>query len=63
MRVNLPDRVRVALYVITALGSPVIAVLTSADVSILPQWVATLWTAEVTAVTAMAALNVTVNDK
>lgn len=61
MRVNLPDRVRVILYVITALGTPVVGVLT--EQAILPSWVMTLWTAEVAAVTAMAALNVTVSDK
>lgn len=62
MRVNLPDRVRVALYVITALGTPIVSVLT--DQNILPMWVMTLWAAEVTAVGAMAALNVTAsNDK
>lgn len=63
MRVNLPDRVRIALYVLTALGTPVVAVLTSPDVHLLPTWVMTLWTAEVAAVGAMAALNVSVNDK
>lgn len=61
MRVNLPDRVRVALYVITALGTPLVGVLT--EQSILPLWVMTLWSAEVAAVTAMAALNVSVSDK
>lgn len=61
MRVNLPDRVRVVLYVITALGTPVVGVLT--EQNILPAWAMTLWSAEVAAVTAMAALNVSVNDK
>lgn len=61
MRVNLPDRVRVILYVITALGTPVISVLT--DQQILPAWVMTLWAAEVAAVGAMAALNVSASDK
>lgn len=61
MKVNLPDRVRALLYVITALGTPIVGVLT--EQSILPTWVMTLWTAEVAAVSAMAALNVSVNDK
>lgn len=61
MRVNLPDNVRVALYVVTALGTPIVSVLT--DQSILPQWAMTLWAAEVTAVGAMAALNVTTPEK
>lgn len=56
MRVNLPDRVRVILYVITALGTPIVSVLT--DQNILPTWAMTLWAAEVAAVGAMAALNV-----
>ena len=61
MRVNLPASVRVVLYILTALGTPVAAVLT--DQSILPQWVMTLWSAEVAAVGAMAGLNVTTPDK
>lgn len=61
MRVNLPDRVRVILYVITALGTPVVGVLT--EQGILPLWAMTLWSAEVAAVGAMAALNVSANDK
>jgi len=60
MRINLPDKVRAALYIITALGTPIIGVLT--EQTILPDWAMTLWTAEVAVVTAMAALNVTVSD-
>lgn len=56
MRVNLPDRVRVLLYVITALGTPLMGVLV--EQNFLPTWAMTLWTAEVAAVGAMAALNV-----
>lgn len=61
MRVNLPDRVRVVLYVITAVGTPIVGVLT--EQKFLPDWAMTLWTAEVAVVGAMAALNVSVNDK
>lgn len=61
MRVNLPDRVRLVLYIITALGTPVVGVLT--EQTILPTWAMTLWTAEVAVVTAMAALNVTTSGK
>lgn len=57
MRVNLPSNVRAIIYVITALGTPLMGVLT--EQNFLPGWAMTLWTAEVAAVTAMAALNVT----
>lgn len=56
MRVNLPANVRAIIYVITALGTPLMGVLT--EQNFLPDWAMTLWTAEVAAVTAMAALNV-----
>jgi hypothetical protein len=55
-RINLPPRVRVAIYIATALVTPIIGVLT--DQKFLPDWVMTLWTAEVAAVGAMAAINV-----
>lgn len=62
MRVNLPDKVRIWLYVITAVGTPVIGVLT--EQGFLPSWAMTLWTAEVAVIGAMAALNVaTPSDK
>lgn len=57
MRVNLPSNVRLWLYIITALGSPIVAVLTG-EANVLPNWVESLWMAEVAAVSAMAALNV-----
>lgn len=56
MRVNLPSRVRVALYIITALGAPVMAyLLAKGTIGTLE---VSLWSGEVAAVTAMAALNV-----
>lgn len=55
-RVNLPPQVRAALYVVTALLSPVVGVLVMQHV--LPNWVATLWSGEVAAVGTLAALNV-----
>lgn len=61
MRINLPDRVRAALYVLTALGTPVIAYLFAKD--IIGELEVTLWAAEVAVVNAMAALNVTTSDK
>lgn len=59
MRVNLPANVRVTLYILTGVLSPVIAVLTSPEVALLPSWVMLIWTGEVTFVGTMAALNVT----
>jgi hypothetical protein len=56
MQIEIPPKVRVALYVITALGTPIVATLTSQH--ILADWVVSLWSGEVTAVTAMAALRV-----
>lgn len=62
MRINLPNKVRAILYVVTAIGTPIVGVL--ADQKFLPDWVMTLWTAEVAVVSAMAALNVnTPEDK
>jgi hypothetical protein len=61
MRVNLPDKVRVAIYVLTALGTPVVGYLFAKDV--LGELEVTLWGALVTAVNSMAALNVSVSDK
>lgn len=61
MRINLPDRVRAAVYVLTALLTPVIAYLFAKHY--IGELEVTLWSAEVAVVTAMAALNVTVSDK
>lgn len=61
MRVNLPDRVRVGIYVLTALGTPIIAYLLAKG--IIGELELSLWGGLVTAVNSMAALNVTVNDK
>lgn len=58
MRVNLPANVRVALYILTGVLSPIIAVLTLPEVHVLPAWVMLIWTGEVTFVGTMAALNV-----
>lgn len=61
MRINLPDRARAILYIITAIGTPIMGVLT--EQKFLPGWAMTLWTAEVAVITAMAAFNVSVNNK
>lgn len=61
MRVNLPDKVRVGLYVLTAIGTPVVGYLLSKGT--IGELEVGLWGGLVTAVNSMAALNVTVNDK
>lgn len=53
MRINIPARVRFALYIITAVGTPIVAYLLTkgyiGDAEV------TLWFAEVTVVSALAA--------
>lgn len=56
MSVNLPPRVRVLLYILTALGTPLMAYLLAKG--IIGELEMTLWSAEVTVVTGMAAFNV-----
>lgn len=56
MRINLPANIRAALYVLTAVGTPVVAYLLAKGV--IGNMEVTLWSAEVTIVNAMAALNV-----
>lgn len=56
MTVNLPPRVRVALYILTALGTPLVAYL--AAKGIIEDLEVVLWSAEVTVVSGMAAFNV-----
>lgn len=60
MRINLPDRVRAAIYIFTTVATPVIGYLFARE--IIGKLEVALWSAEVTAVMTMAALNVTVND-
>lgn len=57
MKINLPYQVRAALYILTAIGTPVVAYLLAKG--IIGELEMSLWAAEVTVVTAMAALNVT----
>lgn len=56
MRINLPSKVRVMFYVLTALGTPVTAYLLAKG--IIGELEVSLWSGLVTAVTSMAALNV-----
>lgn len=55
---TLPAKIRIALYVLTGVLTPPIAVLTSPEVAVLPSWVNLIWTAEVTFVASMAGFNV-----
>lgn len=56
MTLNLPPKVRAAIYVLTALGTPLVAYLFAKE--LIGTLEVTLWAAEVTAVNALAALNV-----
>jgi hypothetical protein len=56
MTLNLPYRVRAALYIITAVGTPVVAyLLAKGTIGTLE---VSLWSGEVAVVSALAALNV-----
>ena len=55
MTLNVPYKVRATLYVLTAIGSPVIAYLAARD--IVGELEVALWSAEVTIVSALAAFN------
>ena len=57
MDINVPSKVRAALYIVTGLLTPVVAVLTTQG--ILPDWVNVLWSAEVLFVAGLARFNVT----
>lgn len=56
MNLNFPPKVRAVLYVVTALGSPVVVYLLAKG--IIGELEMALWAAEVTAVSALAAFNV-----
>ena len=56
MQINLPPAVRSTLYVITAVGTPVIAYLLSKGT--ISEVEVSLWSGVVTAVSALAAYNV-----
>ena len=61
MQLNIPSKVRAALYIFTALGTPVVAYL-NAKGYIAALEVA-LWSGEVAIISAMAALNTPVQNK
>lgn len=60
MKINLSPAIRVTLYVLTLLGAPVVVYLRARD--IIGDLELTLWGAEVTAVSALAAFNVPTSD-
>jgi len=55
MTLNVPYKVRAALYVLTAIGTPVVAYLAAVDV--IGELEVALWSAEVSIVSALAAFN------
>lgn len=59
MQFNPPSAIRAALYILTAVGTPVVAYLFAKHH--IGELEVTLWSAEVAVVNAMAALNVTNN--
>jgi len=60
MTLNVSANIRATLYVITAVGTPLVAYL--AVIGVISANEVALWSAEVTAVSALAAFNVT-SDK
>lgn len=61
MKLNIPYKIRAALYILTAIGSPVIAYLAARQV--IGDLEVALWSAEVTVVNVIAALNVTKDEE
>ena len=57
MKLNLPPKARIALYVLTLIGTPVVAYLFAKHY--IGETEVTLWAAEVMVVNALAAFNVT----
>jgi hypothetical protein len=61
MTFNIPPKVRIALYILTIIGTPVMAYLKAKG--IVGDLEINLWSAEVVAVAGMAALNVNSKEK
>lgn len=57
MKFNIPPKVRVSLYILTALGTPIVAYLASKG--IIGDLEVALWSAEVLIISTMAAFNIT----
>jgi hypothetical protein len=56
MQIDIPPKIRAALYVVTALGTPIVGYLLAKD--IIGALEVSLWGAEVTVVSTMAAFKV-----
>lgn len=56
MKLNLPNKVRAALYIFTAVGTPIVSYLFAKEV--IGELELALWGAEVTVISVMASLNV-----
>jgi len=61
MNVTLPYKVRLGLYIVNAIGSPVMAYLLAKNV--IGNLEVSLWAAEMTAVFALAGMNVSPDDE
>jgi hypothetical protein len=60
---RIPSTWRLGIYIFTGVMSPIVAVLTLPEVSILPWWVGVIWAGEVTFATTLAGSNVSKPDK
>lgn len=61
MKINIPYQIRAVLYIITAVGTPIIAYLLSKG--IIGALEVTLWSAQVVVISGIAAFNVTPENK
>ena len=61
MSLNVPYKIRAALYILNAIGGPIVAYLLAKE--IIGELELTLWAAESAAVFALAGLNVTPNEE
>lgn len=61
MKINIPYQIRAVLYIITAVGTPIIAYLLSKG--IIGALEVTLWSAQVVVISGIAAFNVTPDIK
>lgn len=55
---RIPANWRLAIYVFTGVVTPIITVLCSTEVHLLPWWVGVIWAGEVTFATSLAGSNV-----
>lgn len=57
MKISIPSKIRQALYIITAVGTPLIATLVS--IGAIPEWAGLLWSAEVLVIGSLASFKTT----